>query len=126
MQAARRATEAAAALAERGKRLAQAAEDVGKQDKEMPAGTAVHVPGKGSGVVRGFTWHTFGANEFLIEFGGRTQPVKLKDAPGWRCEADPMQYTPPDLSKFAVPAALRSELEAAQKVSGCPPSNPYA
>ena len=71
----------------------------------MPAGTAVHVPGKGSGVVRGFTWHTFGANEFLIEFGGRTQPVKLKDAAGWRCEAEPV-----DLSKFA---SLRSELEAA-------------
>ena len=111
MQAARRATEAAAALAERGKRLAQAAEDVGKQDKEMPAGTAVHVPGKGSGVVRGFKKNSMGANEFLIEFGGRTQPVKLKDAAGWRC---------------TFPASLRSELEAAQKVSGCPPSNPYA
>lgn len=49
-----------------------------------------------------------GANEFLIEFGGQTKPVKLKDVACWQCEAD------------SVPAALHSELEAAQKVSGKP------
>eukprot|EP01052_Picozoa_sp_SAG31_P057591 SAG31_NODE_17131_length_682_cov_0.969125_1_plen_87_part_00 len=43
-------------------------------------------------MVRGFKKNRFGANEFLVEFGGsgKVELVKLKQAPGWQVAVGPL------------------------------------
>lgn len=65
-------------------------------------------------MVRGFQRRTFGANEYLVAFGGgATAPVKLKEIAGWVCLADYENCNVPALDAVATDAESAAGTAAA-------------
>jgi len=90
-----------AAVAKIMRPVEEAADALGRGDKEMPEGTYVCVAGRGRGAYVKFGKKTFGANEHTIRFAdGETAVVNLKEAEWSVKEAEMDAMHPPQSTAF--------------------------